>query len=271
MTNIYQSGIPRGTTWSSTRILVSARWLGVVGLTCLILTVTASGATLQLVGPDNASVMLNDQDLGHFPLTTPLTVEPGQYEIKCELKGYEPYEENLLIEDDDDWSRIRVRMTPLKRRTAVLTNIVFAGIGQRYMGKNVKGWIFTGAELTGLALAVYGELTYQNHRDNYKLSLEEYQRAVLEEDINFHRAQAEDAYTKAQNSLDLRDNGLYLALGAIAVSMLDAWLLFPKAETKPPSVPVGSLPGTLTRNLAFGNSQNVSGSAGLYAGWRFQF
>jgi hypothetical protein len=251
--------------------LAPVHWLSAVGLIWLLGTGSAAGATLQLVGPDNASVTLNGQDLGRFPLTSPLTLEPGQHELKCELKGYESYEENLLIEEDDDWTRVRVRMTPLKRRTAVLTNIVFAGIGQRYMGKNTKGWIFTGAELTGLVLAVYGELSYQNHHDNYKLSMDEYQRAVLEEDIALHRSLAEDAYSKAQSAHDIRDNGLYLALGAIAVSMLDAFLFFPKAETKPQAVPVGGSPGSLTGHLAVGSSQGITGSAGLYAGWRLQF
>ncbi len=245
----------------------------------------ATAATVVLVGTDGAFISLNGEELGRFPLHGPLTLEPGRYVVRSTLKGYAPYKEEFLLEDEDDWLRLRVRLTPLKRKTAVLSNILIAGSGQRYMGRRTRGWIYTGLEITGLATAIYGELSFQNHHDDYLLSLDEYHRAVSEEDIAFHRTQAEDAFDQANQAQDVRDIGLVMFVGSIVVSMLDAWLFFPQAEVPPAVAPTdlgsaGDNPAAVTvaatsqsasGSLTLGPRLSSDGTVSWYAGWRTGF
>jgi hypothetical protein len=223
---------------------VPAGWYSLLLIVWLGLAASTDAATLVLTGPDGAPVTLNAEELGQFPLPGPLTLEAGHYLVKCELSGYQKFEQEVRLNSEDDWIHLRVRLTPLSKKTAMLTNLLIAGSGQRYLGKRTKGWIFTGAEIGGLVLAIYGDVSYQNHKNDYLIAMDNYRRAVSEEDIARHRQEAADAFAAGEDALSLRDTGLYMAVGAIALSVLDAWLFFPEVVAGAGPGPVGSHPGT---------------------------
>jgi len=213
-------------------------------------------ATLVLTGPDGATVSLNGQDLGSFPLPGPLTLDSGLYRIRCQVSGYQEFTQDVRLESEDDWIQVQVRLLPLSKKTAMLTNVLIAGSGQRYLGQRTKGWIFTGAEIGGLVLAIFGELSYQNHKNEYLLAMDKYHQAITEEEIARHRQEAEDAFAAGEDALSQRDTGLYVAVGAIVLSVLDAWLFFP-------DVVAGAGPGPVA-----GSADSVDT---LHAAWRVRF
>ncbi len=54
-----------------------------------------AAVTLEITGPPGASLIINGQDMGFFPLDSPLDLDPGIYRIKSKLPGHIAYEHEL--------------------------------------------------------------------------------------------------------------------------------------------------------------------------------
>ena len=189
----------------------------------------AHAATLELVGPDGARLIINDKSTSYLPLRSPLQLPPGTYTIRCELKGYAPYEQEVKLVSGD-WLRLRIRMTRLSRTTAALGNIPIAGMGQFYMGKRVKGWVLLATEAGGLVTALAGEMQRSDYRKDYLLLKDKYDSAINANEIARYRRLSSEAYQNMEDAESLRNTGLIVAGAAVALSVLDALLLFPEAE-----------------------------------------
>lgn len=186
----------------------------------------ATAATLQLAGPAGVAVRVNGAVAGILPLAEPLALPPGTWEIACDIPGHQPFRTTVRILLDDEWRHLTIRGVPYSRRTAVLSNVVLAGLGPRYLGKSGRGWLYTAAELGGLATALVGEMARSTAQDEYLLAMDAYREAINADDIALRRAAADAKYGDVADAADLRDMGLAVAVGAIAVSMLDSWLSF---------------------------------------------
>lgn len=197
-----------------------------------------SAATLEITGPPGATLNINGRDLGAFPLDGPLDLEAGVYLIRSELPGYITYENELEVLIDVTWQRLTVRLVPLSRRTAWTSNLVFAGLGQHYLGKPVRGYFYNAAEAGGLLVALFAELERSNLRKDYLDLQDRYNSSINADDIIRFRESADKAYSDMKDQEDLRNLGLIVAGGAIVVSILDALLTFPAVEAGPGPVPV---------------------------------
>ncbi len=214
-----------------------------ITLLILALAVTCSGfaasaATLELTGPAGASCRINDQDLGVFPLSDPLTLEAGAYVITATLPGFFPFERTILIESENDWLRVRAGLLPLKKSTAWKSNLLYAGLGQFYMGKKTKGWVFALLETGGLLTALAGEAQRLNYRNDYLILKNKYDSSVNAVEIENYRRNTGTAYSNMEDMESLRNTGLMVAGGAIVFSILDALFLFPSAEMGPGTTPL---------------------------------
>lgn len=200
-------------------------------LCCLFLfgSGPARAATLELAGPPGAKLIINKQRMSYLPLNSPLQLAAGEYTIRCEMPGYSTYEQTITL-TGNDWLRLHIRLTPLKRSTATWTNFPIAGLGQFYMGKKTKGWIFLLTETGALVAALAGQLQFSDYEDDYQLLKNDYDTAVSPEDIEYYRELSDTAYQNMKDAESMRDTGLIVAGVAIAVSMLDALLFFPAAE-----------------------------------------
>jgi len=245
---------------------------GLVGLAAVALLFFASAAlsaTLVLTGPEDAAVSLNGEGLGHFPLTQPLTLPAGNYRVRCVLHGYQPFEEEVLLEDDSHVLRVRIRLIPYSRQTAITSNLLLAGLGQHYLDKRAKGWLFNAVEIGGLVTALVSQVSFQNHRDDYLLSYERYQNAVPQEEAEAFRLQAAQSFTRMEDAEKLRNTALIVAAGAVVVSLLDAWLFFPSITVGPGPVPP---PGASRAGLAGDeDGGGLSGLATCHAAWCARF
>jgi hypothetical protein len=186
----------------------------------------ATAATLQLAGPAGAVVQVNGAIVGFLPLSEPLTVPPGVHELVCDMPGRIPHRQTIVIERDDEWRHVTVRVLPYSRKTAVFSNLALAGLGPRYLGHGTRGWIYTVAEAGGLVTALLGEVSRHNADKEYLLAQDAYRNAVNQGEIADLRASVEARHKDVADAADLRDLGLMTAAGAVVISMLDSWLSF---------------------------------------------
>jgi len=245
-----------------------ARPLLVALILLVVLPVLVQAATLEITGPAGATVVINDRIMGFLPLNQPLTLAPGRYDIKSELIGYLPFETSIVLDEVTDWKRLQIRPVIMSKTTAWTSNLLFAGLGQHYMGKSFKGYFFNAAEAGGLLVAIGGELQRSNYRKDYLLLKDKYDSAINSDDLEYYQRLADEAYTNMEDMEKRRNTGLLVAGSAIVLSILDAVFLFPGAEVGPGEVPLqtGSVefdgPG-------FSGSQNLLQT--VHAGYKLEF
>lgn len=216
-------------------------------MTLFLLVGSAPGAaaTLEIIGPEGASIVVNEQIMGFLPLSHPLDLPPGDYLIRSELPGYQNFETRVQLAELDDWQRLQIRPVRLSKRVAWMGNLVFAGLGQHTMGKSFKGYVFNIVEAGGLLTALAGELQRSNYRKDYILFKELYDTALAEDDIAKYRLESAKAYANMEDMESVRNMGLAVAGSAVVLSILDALINFPDVETGAGTVPLqtGSLAG----------------------------
>lgn len=210
--------------------------LTVTALVCLAGTMPSLAATVHLSGPVGADVRLDGHRLGLLPMAS-LDLPLGVYEIECRARGYENLSQSLVITDNDVTLHVRLRPNQIRRSRAIEGSLLYAGVGQRYMGARWRGWLYTVGETVGLLTALSGEIDRQNCKDEYTNAIRQYRQAVSPATIEKWHDKAEEAYADVADAEDVRNMGLMIAAGTWAVSLLDAWLLFPSVDVGPGPVP----------------------------------
>ena len=245
----YRSALPLRSAAFDPAATVIRRTVAVLALCCalgwtlgFVLSRPAAAAELgsgvYFVGPAGAELYIEGESVGTFPFATPLTLAPGLYRVEAKLPGYRPYKTQLAIDDTDGSIRhIRVRLDRYRRKHAWTSNLLFAGLGQHYLNKPVKGYFFNLVEATGLVAAIAGQLRYGNFNEDYLLLKGQYDTAINTDDIAEYQAAADEAYRQMEEALELRDTGLLVAAGAIVVSIIDALIFFPSVDAGPGLVP----------------------------------
>ncbi len=214
----------------------SRRFLLPLAASLLLFAGLAGAATVQLTGPVGANVRINGQDLGLLPLA-PLDLPVGLHQVECRARGYEPLDQTVLVPEGDAVVHLRLRPLQLTRKQALTGSLLYAGVGQWYNGARWRGWAYFLGETTGLLTALAGEVGRANKKGDYTDALLNYQASVDPGRIQYWSQQAAISYQDVQDMQDLRDFGLMVAAGSWALSLLDAWLLFPAVDVGPGPVP----------------------------------
>ncbi len=223
----------------------------------------AAAAVVEIGGPAGTTVLVDGLPAGRLPLATPLVLEPGTHWIRCELPGHQPFESELAIADGDARVRLQARLTKLRRREALAYGLVFAGLGQHYVGRPRLGWALSALEAGGLLAGLSGELSFRDRKDDYAVLYAAYRNAITDEEIAARRAAAEAKYAQMEDAQSLRDAGLAVAAGAVVVGLLDAWLRFPSVEAG-----AGPLPATAATG---GAGRADDAPAAVHVGWAARF
>jgi len=231
-----------------------------------LLPLAAQAATLDITGPAGATVTVNDHIMGFLPLNQTLTLTPGKYEIKSELPGYLPFETTVNLPETESWQRLQIRMILMSKKTAWTSNLLFAGMGQHYMGKSLKGYFFNLVEAGGLLTAFAGEIQRSDFRKDYLLQKSKYDSALNPGDMEYYQGLAEKAYSDMEDMESLRNTGLMVAGGAIVLSVLDAIFLFPGVDVGPGEIPVQT--GALDSDF-FNSSSNPMKT--VHASFKLEF
>ena len=203
-----------------------------------VIPFTCAAVTLEISGPPGASLIINGQDMGFLPLDGSLDLDPGIYKIKSELPGHIPYEYELDLPVDLEWQRLTVRLVPFSRKTAWTSNLLFAGLGQHYLGRSTRGYLYNVAEAGGLLVALLAELERSNLRKDYLNIQEKYDESINGDDLLRFREEADQAYSEMEEKEDLRNTGLIVACSAIVISIIDAIVFFPSVEAGAGPVPL---------------------------------
>jgi len=212
------------------------RFLSVIPATLVLILCVATlpgnvpAATLELVGPPGAVITIDGDIIGELPLPDVVTLSAGQYVIEAALKGTEPFERPIDIRKKDEHLVVNIRMTPLSRRDAVLTSLLIAGQGQRYEGRPGLGWALTITEAAGLLVALVSETQVQNHRSDYLLAEGVYREAISTAEIDAARADVQRLFDDMSSAADRRDAAILIAVGAVAISVIDAVVRFPALD-----------------------------------------
>lgn len=223
-------------------------------------------ATLELTGPAGITVAIDGRDLGSLPLDGPVTLAVGKYLITAQAQGYLPFMQTINLTGDSARLLMQIRLTPYSRKTATTSNLLAAGLGQFYLGKNTRGWIYLLTEAGGLMTALGAELQRSNHSNEFQLLQERYDTAWLSEELAAFRTAADQAYSDMEDMEKLRNTGLLVAGGAIILSMLDALIFFPSAVDLGPG-PVAPVTACLGDELLPG----AHASSTIHAGIRLTF
>lgn len=242
-----------------------SRLLGVF-FVLAVLPMTAPAATLDITGPAGATVVVNDHIMGFLPLGEVITLPPGTYEVKSELPGHLPFETTITLTESNEWRRLQIRPIPMSKKTAWSSNILFAGMGQHYMGKSFKGYFFNLVEAGGLLTAFAGEVQRSDYRKDYLLLKSKYDDAINAGDIEYYKGLTEQAYSDMEDMEQLRNTGLMVAGGAIVLSILDALFLFPNVDIGPGEVPIQ----TGAFHTDFGKNSNNPLKT-IHAGFKLEF
>lgn len=198
----------------------------------------AAAVRIELTGPALARVYVDGVAAGILPLEQPLELEAGLHELRVELPGHQDFRDELRLNGDEQVVRIHARLLRKTRAKAISSNLLLAGLGQHYMGSPGRGYLYGTAEIVGLLAAIYGEVDRSNHRSDYLVARGNYETAFDADEVERWRGETERTYNDMKDMETLRDGGLAIAVGAILVSMLDAWLLFPEVAASPqPVVP----------------------------------
>lgn len=218
--------------------ILSVRFASVLPALLLAATLTApvpgaSAATVELAGPAGAEVFLNGDAVGFLPLAAPLDLPTGRHVLRCELYGHQTFEVTLHLVTDDDHKRIRARLMPLRRRTALAADLLLAGLGQHYSGQKMRGWLYSAVEAGGLLTALTGELRRSDYRKDYLLLLAEYGRQINADRIAEYKQLTLVAYADMEDAEQVRNTGLLIAGGAVVMSLLDTAFFFPSIQAGP--------------------------------------
>lgn len=180
-------------------------------------------------GPDEATVRLNGQPAGTLPLASPLTLDPGDYEVRCDLAGHRPFRMDVSVGGSGEHV-VFASMTRFSRRAALGRDLLFAGYGQHYLDRPRLGWTLATVEAAGLCVGLVSEVRVRSRRSDYEDLYAEYRAAVTEEEIVAKKAAADDAYGQVEDAISLRKTGMIVAGCAVAVGLLDALFHFPGVE-----------------------------------------
>ena len=210
----------------------------VLGMVMLLGAGDGLAGTLEITGPAGAEVFVNDQLVGILPLEGPLGAAPGEYEVRSDWPGHVPFREIVRVFSETEVIRVNIRLLPLNKGTAWRSSILYAGLGQFYLGHRTRGWIYAGVETAGLLTALVAELERSNLRQDYLVITDNYNSAINADEIERLRSDAEQAYDDMEQAEKLRNTGLYVAGGAIVVSVIDALISFPNLEAGPGTVPL---------------------------------
>ncbi len=190
----------------------------------------STGASLELTGPPGTLISIDDEIIGTLPLAEPIKIRTGDHTLVASLQGAELFERNVSVHKSNEQLTIHVRLSPMSRRSAVLSSLVLAGSGQRYEGHSKMGWGLTLAEVGGLAFALISDSQVQNHKNDYLLAQDVYNNAITQTDIDAARVDMQTIFDDMDSAVSQRDAALMIAVGAVAVSVIDAFVRFPALD-----------------------------------------
>ena len=174
--------------------------------------------------PDGAAIYLNGGYFGNAPLES-APLEVGEYEVTFSKPGYLPLKEPVkavIVQDLET----TIQLAP-ERKTAlkgVLRSAVFPGLGQIYVEREFKGYLYTVSEIGLITATAASIILYNQAAVNYNSARYEYILQIEENEIIRTRRNMNDRYDEVTRYKDMRDGFIMLAAGFWLWNMLDVYI-----------------------------------------------
>jgi len=193
----------------------------------VLVSMFASGsgaATLNVVGPAGAEIVIDGMVVGILPLPAPVEL-PHARMLMLEVRrnGYISHEQQVWLPNPETEMSIDVDLLILSRKTAVVSSSLLAGTGQFYQGRRTAGWIQLGLQLTAWGSVIAGELAFQDKRDEYETLDQEYQDALAPSEITRLRDERDATWEEMQDAKTWRNASIGAVVIIAAYSAVDAW------------------------------------------------
>jgi hypothetical protein len=240
-------------------LVINSRILrGAFLLAVLLLAISggAGAATLEVVGPAGAEVVLDGETIGLLPLSEPMDLPHGVvFELEVRKPGYLTHRETIWLDKPQTQLVVEVDLLSLNRRAAVISSALLAGTGQFYQGRRTAGWIQLGLQAAAWASVVHFELEFEDRRDEYEKLDQQYKEALTPPDIQRLRDERDAAWSDLEDSKNWRNASIGAVVVIAAYSAWDAWRGHDRffAEVEPASASLdGSTKVTAGLRWSFG-------------------
>jgi hypothetical protein len=230
-------------------LVINSRILrGAFLLAVLLLSIPGGSraATLEVIGPAGAEIVLDGETVGYLPLSEPMDLSHGVlYELEVRKPGYLTHSESIWLDKPETEMVLEVELLSLNRRAAVISSALLAGTGQFYQGRRTAGWIQLGLQVAAWASVVHFEVEFEDRRDEYEKLDQQYKEALTPPDIQRLRDERDSSWSDMEDAKNWRNASIGAVVVIAAYSAWDAWRGHNRffAEVEPASA---SLDGSTT-------------------------
>lgn len=212
----------------------------------------AMAATIMVEGPEGAEVKIDGESYGRLPWDGPREIDEFASLVLVRLAGHHDYEFELNVQGPDDSAYVQATLLPVDRRTAAVSSLILAGLGQHYEGRPVWGWSFMAAQLAAATVALIAEDQFKNSRNDFERAQLAYDNAIAEDVFREQEALMADAWAEMEDAESLRDAALYGVAGIAILSAIEAW--WSAGRLARPQIEFSSLGGERELRLGWGAS-----------------
>ncbi len=149
-------------------------------------------------------------------------IEPGTHVIRGSRKGYKTASQTFTIEPYE-YNELYIQLFPKSRMRMALYSLAIPGAGQYYGGRYISGTLFLTAGLGTAVAAIMGYLSYEEAKDYYDDSIDQYRNAFYPDDIRSARINMRRAYDDADKKSYLQQ-ATFVGVGIVwAANIVHVW------------------------------------------------
>lgn len=176
-------------------------------------------------GPQGADIRIRGRLAGQLPLEN-YELDGGNYTIQITAKGYEPTFEMVKISPNER-KDVSLQLTRKSNSKAVVRSLFIPGLGQHYLEKKGRAFLFPVLEVGALAGAYIFNSQYNNSIQDYNALKNSYSTSIDQTKIDTYYRQMTSKYDDIESAEKMRNVFIGVAAGIWVWNVLDAALFGP--------------------------------------------
>lgn len=170
--------------------------------------------------PVGADIRIGGRLAGELPLEN-YEIDGGNYTIRITAKGYEPTTKMLNISPNER-KDVSVQLARKSNSKAVVRSLFVPGLGQHYLEKKGRAFLFPVLEVGALAGAYIFNSKYNNSIQDYNALKNSYSTAIDQTKIDTYYSQMTSKYDDVESAEKMRNIFIGVAAGIWVLNVLDA-------------------------------------------------
>lgn len=175
--------------------------------------------------PVGAHIKIGENIVGELPLKN-YEIKDGSYTINVTARGYERFTTTVNILPNQS-ENISVQLTQKSNRKALVRSLFIPGLGQGYLEKKGRAFLFPLLEIGALAGAYTFNNKYNNAIADYNSLRTNYSSALDQRDIDRYYNQMVSKYDEIDPAANMRNIFIGAAVAIWLWNVLDAALFGP--------------------------------------------